>query len=43
MALMGCQPIQQEWKWRILRSVPLMYQMLITTNLYLVHRNTKEV
>ena len=39
MALMGCQPFQPGWKWRFLRSVPLMYQILITTNLFLVHHN----
>ena len=32
---MGCQPFQQGWKWCFLRSVPLMYQILITTNLVL--------
>jgi hypothetical protein len=40
---MGCQPFQQGWKLRFLRSVPLMDQILITTNLYQVHRNTEEV
>jgi hypothetical protein len=43
MALMGCQPFQQGWKLRFLRSVPLMYQISLIKNLYLVHRNMEEV